>query len=260
MGGGTPTTLSPEQLDAVLDAFDAAFDTAYCTERTVEAGRPDTITAEKMSVLRAHGVDRVSVNPQSMEDDVLKAIGRRHTASDIVRAMELVSDFPYVNMDVIAGLPADTPDGFAYTLRRCVEFAPENLTVHTLSLKKGSRVLTESLTIPDADAVRAMLDFAAPALRENGYAPYYLYRQKYMSGSFENIGWGRPGTECLYNILMMSELCTILSFGAGGSTKLVDRDANRIQRLFHPKYPEEYISRAADFSPIEAFYENRISS
>ena len=256
MGGGTPTTLSPGQLSAVLDAFESAFNTAHCTERTVEAGRPDTITPEKIAVLRAHGVDRVSVNPQSMEDAVLQAIGRRHTAADVARAMELVDNFPCVNMDVIAGLPADTPDGFARTLRRCMDFDPENLTVHTLALKKGSRVLTEGLDIPAADAVRDMLDFAAPALRRHGYAPYYLYRQKYMSGSFENIGWGKPGTECLYNILMMSELCTILSFGAGGSTKLVDRDANRIQRLFHPKYPEEYISRAAgfDFAAIETFY------
>ena len=144
------------------------------------------------------------------------------------------------------------------TLRRCMAFAPDNLTVHTLALKKGSRVLTEGLTIPDAASVGEMLDFAAPVLRAAGYAPYYLYRQKYMSGSFENIGWSVPGAECLYNVLIMSELCGILSFGAGGSTKLVDRDANRIRRVFHPKYPEEYIARpekrAADFEAVAAFY------
>ncbi|MBR3570521.1 MAG: coproporphyrinogen dehydrogenase HemZ [Oscillibacter sp.] len=260
MGGGTPTTLTPRQLSDVLTAFETSFDTSYCTERTVEAGRPDTITAEKLSVLRAHGVDRVSVNPQSMEDGVLRAIGRRHTAADVERAMELASaaGFPHINMDVIAGLPADTPAGFERTLRRCVAFAPDNLTVHTLALKKGSRVLTEGLAIPDAASVGAMLDFAAPTLRGAGYAPYYLYRQKYMSGSFENIGWAKPGAECLYNIVIMSELCAILSFGAGGSTKLVDRRANRIRRLFHPKYAEEYIARpekrGADFAEIAAFY------
>ena len=258
MGGGTPTTLSPDQLSAVLTAFDNAFDTSYCTEKTVEAGRPDTITAEKMSVLREHGVDRVSVNPQSMENSVLKAIGRRHTASDVERAMALASDFPHVNMDVIAGLPADAPAGFERTLRRCVAFGPDNLTVHTLALKKGSRVLTQSLSIPDAAAVAEMLDFAAPTLRGAGYAPYYLYRQKYMSGSFENIGWSEPGAECLYNIVMMSELCSVLSFGAGGATKLINRSANQIKRLFHPKYPEEYIARPerreADFEAVAAFY------
>ena len=258
MGGGPPTTLSARQLDAVLTAFDTAFDTSYCTEKTVEAGRPDTITAEKMSVLRAHGADRVSVNPQSMEENVLRAIGRRHTAADVERAVKLASDFPHVNMDVIAGLPADTPAGFERTLRRCIAFAPDNLTVHTLALKKGSRVLTEGLAIPDAASVEAMLDFAAPTLRGNGYAPYYLYRQKYMSGSFENVGWSEPGAECLYNIVMMSELCTVLSFGAGGATKLVNRKANQIKRLFHPKYAEEYVARpegrGADFKAVAEFY------
>ena len=258
MGGGTPTTLTPEQLDAVLTAFEASFDTSYCEERTVEAGRPDTITPEKMSALRGHGVERVSVNPQSMNDDVLKAIGRRHAAADVERALRIAAGFRHVNMDLIAGLPTDTPEGFANTLRRCIAFGTDNLTVHTLALKKGSRVLTEGLAIPGAAAVGEMLDFAAPTLRAAGFAPYYLYRQKYMSGSFENIGWSKPGAECLYNIVIMSELCGILSFGAGGSTKLVDRAANKIQRLFHPKFPEEYIARPekreADFKAIAAFY------
>lgn len=243
MGGGTPTTLNPEQLFRVLTAFETSFDASDCTERTVEAGRPDTITAEKMEVLRECGVDRVSVNPQSMDDNVLKAIGRRHTADDVERAMKLASGFPHVNMDVIAGLPEDTPAGFAETLRRCIAFGPDNLTVHTLALKKGSRVMTQNLSIPDAESVGEMLEDAATALRGAGYAPYYLYRQKYMSGRFENIGWSKPDAICLYNILMMSELCGILSFGAGGAVKLVDREKNQIKRLFHAKYPEEYVSR-----------------
>jgi len=245
MGGGTPTTLTAEQMDRVLTAFEQSFDLSACDEFTVEAGRPDTITAEKMAVLRAHGVTRVSVNPQTMEDHVLAAIGRRHTAGDIEAAMELVAkyDFPHVNMDLIAGLPADTPEGFRRSLDRCMAFGTDNITVHTLALKKGSRILLEGLPIPSAEDVAAMLDYAAPVLRSAGYAPYYLYRQKYMSGSFENIGWCRPGSECWYNIDIMSELCSILSFGAGGSTKMVEPTTRHIERVFNLKYPKEYTER-----------------
>lgn len=245
MGGGTPTTLTAEQMDRVLTAFEDAFDTAFCEEITVEAGRPDTITAEKLAVLKAHGVTRVSVNPQTMEDHVLRAIGRQHTAGDIEAAMELVAKygFPHVNMDLIAGLPEDTPEGFRRSLDRCLDFGTDNVTVHTLALKKGSRILLEGLAIPGPEAVGEMLDYAAPALRAAGYGPYYLYRQKYMSGSFENIGWCRPGAECWYNIYIMSELCSILSFGAGGSTKMVEPGTNHIQRVFNLKYPKEYTER-----------------
>ena len=151
--------------------------------------------------------------------------------------------FPHVNMDLIAGLPEDTAEGFRRSLDRCLEFGTNNVTVHTLALKKGSRILLEGLTIPGPEAVGEMLDHAEPALRAAGYAPYYLYRQKYMSGSFENIGWTRPGGECLYNIYIMSELCSILSFGAGGSTKMVDSSRRQIQRRFNPKYPKEYTER-----------------
>ncbi len=245
MGGGTPTTLTADQLDRVLRAFEESFDKSACPEITVEAGRPDTITAEKLAVLKAHGVTRVSVNPQTMEDSVLRAIGRRHSADDIRRTMDLVGTygFPHVNMDLIAGLPEDTAEGFCRSLDACLEFGTDNLTVHTLSLKKGSRILLEKLRIPDADAVATMLDYAAPTLRSAGFGPYYLYRQKYMSGSFENIGWCRPGAECLYNIYIMSELCSILSFGAGGSTKMVEPGTNRIERTFNLKYPKEYTER-----------------
>ncbi len=259
MGGGTPTTLGAEQLRQVLDAFRQSFDTSACEEYTVEAGRPDTITADRMAVLRDWGVTRISVNPQSMEDRVLQAIGRRHTALDVERAMELAKAFPCVNMDLIAGLPEDTPEGFARTLERCLSFGPENLTVHTLSLKKGSRVLTEGIAIPDAASVGEMLDLAYPALRQGGYAPYYLYRQKYASGSFENTGWCRPETECRYNIYMMSELCGIFSFGAGGSTRLTDAGGRHIRRLVNPKYPAEYLQRpglatAETAEAVEDFY------
>ena len=262
MGGGTPTTLTAPQLDRVLTAFETAFGPALdaCGEITVEAGRPDTITAEKLAVLKAHGVHRISVNPQTMEESVLRAIGRRHSPGDIEEAMELAArcGFPHVNMDLIAGLPEDTAEGFRRSLERCLAFGTDNVTVHTLALKKGSRILQEGLAIPGPEAVGEMLDYAEPALREAGYAPYYLYRQKYMSGSFENIGWTRPGGECLYNIYIMSELCSILSFGAGGSTKMVDPARRLIQRRFNPKFPKEYTERPdkprsnqADFA---AFY------
>ena len=262
MGGGTPTTLTAEQMDRVLTAFEESFDLDDCEEVTVEAGRPDTITAEKLAVLKSHGVTRVSVNPQSMEDHVLRAIGRCHTAGDIDHAMELVAKygFPHVNMDLIAGLPEDTPEGFRRSLDACLKFGTDNVTVHTLALKKGSRILLEGLSIPGPEAVGEMLDYAAPVLRSAGYAPYYLYRQKYMSGSFENIGWCRPSGECWYNIDIMSELCSILSFGAGGSTKMVEPGTNHIERVFNLKYPKEYTERPekglANQAAFAAFYRN----
>ena len=260
MGGGTPTTLTAGQMDRVLTAWEASFDRDGCREVTVEAGRPDTITADKLAVLQSHGVTRISVNPQTMEDHVLRAIGRRHTAAAIDEAMELVGRyrFPHVNMDLIAGLPADSPEGFCRSLDRCLDYGTDNVTVHTLALKKGSRILLEGLPVPGPEDVAAMLDYAAPTLRGRGYAPYYLYRQKYMSGSFENIGWSHPGAQCLYNIEIMSELCSILSFGAGGSTKMVVPGTNRIQRAFNPKYPKEYIERPekclANQAEFAAFY------
>ena len=262
MGGGTPTTLTAEQMDRVLTAFEESFDILPCEEITVEAGRPGTITAEKLAVRRSHGVTRVSVNPQTMEDHVLRAIGRHHSAGDIEAAMELVDKFgfPHVNMDLIAGLPEDTPEGFRRSLDRCLSFGTDNVTVHTLALKKGSRILTEGLTIPGPEAVSEMLDYAAPVLRQAGYAPYYLYRQKYMSGSFENVGWSKSGAECWYNIDIMSELCSILSFGAGGSTKMVEPGTNHIERVFNLKYPKEYTERPekclANQAAFAAFYEN----
>ena len=260
MGGGTPTTLSPDQLHRALSAFEEAFDLSACTERTVEAGRPDTIDEDRLAVLRGHGVDRISVNPQSMDDQVLRAIGRRHTAEDVERAMELTarSGIPHVNMDLIAGLPGDRADGFARSLDRCLAFGTDSVTVHTLARKKGSRVMTEGTAVPGAETVSAMLDRASAALRAAGHAPYYLYRQKYMSGSFENVGWARPGGTCLYNVLMMSELCTVLAFGAGGTTKLVLDGGRRIRRLDSEKWAEGHLGhpekRAAVLAEVEAAY------
>ena len=245
MGGGTPTTLTAPQMDALLACVEANFDFSRLGEYTVEAGRPDTITREKLQVLKDHGVARISINPQTMEDNVLRAIGRRHSAADIEAAMETVAavGFPHVNMDLIAGLPEDTPEGFRRSLDRVMAFGTDNLTVHTLSLKKGSRITLEGTRLPTVEEVGAMLDYADPTLRAAGFAPYYLYRQKYQSGSFENVGWCKRGGEGLYNIYIMEELHSILSMGAGGSTKMVDRERNHIERVFNLKFPLEYIAR-----------------
>lgn len=250
MGGGTPTTLSAAQLDRLCAALEREFDLSALREYTVEAGRPDTITAEKLRVLRAHGVGRVSVNPQTMSDSVLEAIGRRHTAQDIVDALALVRECGgfEVNMDLIAGLPTDTAGGFSRTLDAVLSLAPENVTVHTLSLKRGSGLTLAGRPLPEAGEVRAMLDEAMERLAGSGYAPYYLYRQKNMAGGFENVGWARPGTENLYNICIMEELCSILAMGAGGSTKLVADGGKRIKRFIAPKYPQEYINAAPGFA------------
>ena len=262
MGGGTPTTLSAGQMDALLTAVNKAFDLSGCVEYCIEAGRPDTIDREKLQVLLDHGADRISVNPQSLEPQVLRAIGRQHSPEDIEKAMTLATSmgFPHVNLDLIAGLPADTPEGFRRTLDKCLTFGADNITVHTLSLKKGSRILLEGLPIPTAEAVAEMLDYADPALRARGFAPYYLYRQKYMSGSFENVGWCISGAEGLYNIYIMEELHSILSLGAGGSTKMVDAQRNRIERVFHPKFPLEYIQRpeklAENLESFRRFHES----
>ncbi|MBE6918592.1 MAG: coproporphyrinogen dehydrogenase HemZ [Ruminococcaceae bacterium] len=264
MGGGTPTTLSAQQMDRLLEHLNRSFDLSGCVEYCIEAGRPDTIDRDKLQVLLDRGADRISVNPQSLEDHVLAAIGRKHSAADIERTMELVAsmNFPHVNMDLIAGLPEDTPAGFRRTLDKCLSYGADNITVHTLALKKGSRILLEGSKIPTAEEVGAMLDYANPTLRAHGFAPYYLYRQKYMSGSFENVGWCISGAEGLYNIYIMEELHSILSLGAGGSTKMVDAKRGRIERVFHAKFPTEYIQRpeklAENLSAFRSFHEEML--
>ena len=244
-GGGTPTTLSAPQLDRLMGEIADSIDLSACTEYTVEAGRPDTITREKLEVLFRRGCGRVSVNPQTMQDHVLAAMGRAHRAEDIRKAYALARDsgIPCVNMDLIAGLPADSVDGFRSSLDQVLAMEPENITVHTLAMKKGSRLMEEGADVPSDDDVAAMLEYAWSALRGAGQIPYYLYRQKYMSGSFENVGWCLPGAESLYNICMMEELHTIVSLGGGGVTKLVDRHTGYIQRVANAKYPQEYIQK-----------------
>lgn len=242
MGGGTPTTLSAQELHELCSKLETAFDFASVREYTVEAGRPDTITKEKLETLKTHGVTRVSVNPQTMEDAVLEAIGRKHTAQDVLNALKIVSDVGgfEINMDLIAGLPLDTSETFGKTLDTVLALYPENITVHTLALKKGSGIMLGNTPRPSAEDVGSMIDHANSALFKAGYKPYYLYRQKYMSGGFENIGWQRSHTENIYNICIMEELCSIISMGGGASTKLC-LGSGRIERIFDPKYPAEYI-------------------
>lgn len=252
-GGGTPTTLSAEQLEKLCSALETGFDLSGLKEYTVEAGRPDTITKEKLEVLKKHGVDRISVNPQTMQDAVLETIGRKHTAQDIRDALALtrsVGGFS-VNMDLIAGLPSDTVEGFCGTMEQVLALEPENITVHTLSMKKGSALMKEKETVPTAEEVAEMLKTAYGRLREKGYTPYYLYRQKNMSGGFENTGWTKPGHVNVYNICMMEELCSILAAGGGGSTKLIRAEGGKNIRITAPKYPLEYIEQ------IEKICENK---
>lgn len=247
VGGGTPTTLSASQLDRLLAAAEAHLPLAGCREMTVEAGRPDTITREKLEVLREHGIERISINPQTMSDQVLQAIGRRHTARDIREAFCTARevDFACINMDLIAGLPQDSVEGFRDSLEEVLALRPENITVHTLAMKKGSRLMEEGGALPSGEETARMVDLSLEALEGAGYRPYYLYRQKYMSGGLENVSWCLPGTENHYNIIMMEELQSVLSLGAGGVTKLVDRSSGRIVRLTNPKYPHDYLAMSA---------------
>ena len=244
VGGGTPTTLSAKQLERLFQAAYGHLPLERCVEYTVEAGRPDTIDREKLEVLRDQGVGRISINPQTLEGPVLEAIGRKHTPGDILEAYSLARQvgFDSINMDLIAGLPRDSFGGFCRSLEGVLDMGPENITVHTLALKKGSRLMEEGGALPSGGETARMLDFSREVLRERGYLPYYLYRQKYMSGSLENVGWCLPGKESVYNIVMMEELQTVVSIGGGGVTKLVDRETGRILRLPNPKYPHDYLT------------------
>lgn len=243
IGGGTPTTLSAHQMDRLLNGIHDAFDLTRCLEFTVEGGRPDTLDAEKLMRIRSGGADRMSINPQTMEDSVLLSCGRPHQGSDVLRAYREAREagFNAINMDLIAGLPTDTLDGFRRSLDTVISLNPENITVHTLALKKGADLFERREQLPDMKAVEAMVDYASDTLRSLDYKPYYLYRQKYMSGSFENVGWSRNGSDCLYNIYMMEELHTIVSLGGGGMSKL-NLPGGKLCRFHNPKFPEQYIT------------------
>ena len=242
IGGGTPTSLSADQLRQLMGTVRANFDLSKVVEYTVEAGRPDCTDAEKLAVIKEYGATRISINPQTLSDEVLAAIGRRHTAQDVLDCFAQARRLGHgnINMDLIAGLPLDTPARFAQTLQGVLALAPENITVHTLTLKRASNLVIEHAPNAYGDVAR-MLDSCA-LLGENGYEPYYLYRQKGTLQNLENTGYTRPGYAGLYNVFIMEEVHTILSAGAGGSTKLVGPDGH-IRRIFNHKYPLEYIER-----------------
>ena len=213
----------------------------------MEGGRPDTLNEEKLRTIFEHGADRMSINPQTMEDHVLRACARPHKAADVVRAYQeaVNAGFKAINMDLIAGLPEDTVEGFKRSLDTVASLNPANITVHTLALKKGADLFEKRVKLPTAEEVTEMVAYANETLRSLGYKPYYLYRQKYMSGSFENVGWSRDGLDCLYNIYMMEEIHTILSLGGGGMNKVNFPDGS-LQRFHNPKFPEQYIEMIDD--------------
>ena len=244
MGGGTPTVLTAKQLDRVLSTVNESFDMTGVRELTVEAGRPDTITAEKLAVLKKNGVGRISINPQTMDDEVLAAIGRKHTAEDIKTAFAMAKtfDFDSINMDLISGLPGDNMEKFRKTIAEVITMNPDNITLHTLTVKHGANLapMAQSVFAATADA---MNEYAYGEFAKAGYFPYYLYRQKGTVDNLENVGFCKPGKEGTYNIFIMDETHTILSAGAGGVTKLKAPYDKKIERIFNFKYPYEYIER-----------------
>lgn len=247
IGGGTPTSITAEELEFLLGAVARHFDTNALYEFCVEAGRPDTITKEKLRVLKQYGVTRISINPQTMHARTLKLIGRSHTPEDIKTAFELArqAGFASINADLIAGLPGETLEDFLQTLAEINQYAPENITVHTMSVKRGS-ALHESLSdydLTNAETVYAMLDASQEFMQRTGRAPYYLYRQKNMLGNLENVGYSRTGHESIYNVNIMEEVQSILALGCGGSSKAVDSTGDKIERVYNFKAPIEYIDR-----------------
>lgn len=246
-GGGTPTTLSAEQLDTVLGTVNNSFDMSTCREFTVEAGRPDTIDIAKLFALKENKVDRISINPQTVNDEVLKTIGRKHTAQQFFDAFELARKcgFDNINTDLIAGLPTDTPESFKNSLDSIVRLNAECITVHTLCMKRASRLTTEGVTLDlqQARDAREMLAYTQNILGQNEYIPYYMYRQSRMVGNLENVGWSKRGFESLYNVYVMDETHTILACGSGGVTKLKRNNPDYLERIFNFKYPYEYIDR-----------------
>lgn len=246
-GGGTPTTLNAEQLDTVLRTVNKSFDMSTCREFTVEAGRPDTIDIAKLFALKENKVDRISINPQTVNDEVLKTIGRKHTAQQFFDAFELARKcgFDNINTDLIAGLPTDTPESFKNSLDSIVRLNAECITVHTLCMKRASRLTTEGVTLDlqQARDAREMLAYTQNILGQNEYIPYYMYRQSRMVGNLENVGWSKKGFESLYNVYVMDETHTILACGSGGVTKLKRNNPDYLERIFNFKYPYEYIDR-----------------
>ena len=252
-GGGTPTTLSAGQLDMLLTELERQFDLSACRELTVEAGRPDSITYEKLCVLKAHHVDRISINPQTMNQQTLDLIGRRHTVEQIEEAFALAgkAGLDNINMDMILGLPGENKEMVQHTLEKIKALAPESLTVHSLAIKRaaGLNIWREKYLDLQMDNSDEIVSMAADYAHQMGHQPYYMYRQKNMAGNFENVGYSKPGLECIYNILIMEEKQTIIAMGAGASTKIVFQNeteggqAGRIERIENVKDVTNYIQR-----------------
>ncbi len=247
IGGGTPTSLTAEQLDKIMAAVSETFDLSNILEYTVEAGRPDTITAEKLKVIKKNGASRISVNPQTMNDETLRLIGRKHTVDDIKRVFYEARSIGHdnINMDLILGLPGEGEAEVKNTMEEIKKLSPESLTVHTLAVKRASRLKE---TLGEYDLAKAMLmenilGLSAKGAAEMGLAPYYMYRQKNMLGSFENVGYAKKGFESIYNVVIMEETQSIYAAGAGASTKLYDPETDRIERIFNVKNVDEYIGR-----------------
>ena len=247
IGGGTPTSLSAEQLETLMNAIKENFDIENIREYTVEAGRPDTITIEKLNAIKLGGATRISINPQTMNDAVLENIGRKHTADETVTAFHLAREagFDNINMDLIAGLPGDTYESFCETIKKIKELDPESVTIHTLSLKRSStmNVNGEYPQLKIGEEASKMLDFGKEELEKSNLYPYYMYRQSKMVGNLENVGYSKPGFEGLYNVYIMDETHTILACGASAVTKLRKFGYNYIERVYNFKYPYEYINR-----------------
>ncbi len=247
IGGGTPTTLTAEQLADLLKTVEESIDQRGVKEFTVEAGRPDTITYEKLEVIHRHGIRRISINPQSMKERTLELIGRQHKPEDITRAFQIAEQvgIPIVNADLIAGLPEETPQDFAETLAEIIALDPKNITVHTLAVKRASRLVEvdKDFHYKQSETVAKMLKIAKKKLKDAGYRPYYLYRQKHMAGAFENVGYCKEDTPSLYNIRIMEEKQTIIALGAGGISKMYYPGENRLERVPNVSNYEIYISR-----------------
>ena len=261
-GGGTPTALDEEALENIFKAIENSCDLRDVKEYTVEAGRPDTVYREKLSVLKNHGVSRISINPQTFNDEVLAAIGRRHTSEQTVNAYNLAREmgFDNINGDLIASLPKDTPKSFRESVKRATEMGFESITVHTLAKKRSSDLAAGKSEITDTVKTTAeMLKTAETLLRNAEYHPYYMYRQSKSAGNFENVGYSKKGKESLYNIFMMEEIHSVFAVGGGAVTKLKEPHGSYIERVYNFKYPYEYISRFGETlerkNRIPEFYE-----
>ena len=247
MGGGTPTSLSASQMDRLLTKLEQCFHIDLAAEATIEAGRPDSFTPEKLKVIRAHGIERISINPQTMNQKTLDAIGRRHTVAQVLEAFDMASaiGFKNINMDLIAGLPGEHLEDFERTLEEIKKLSPESLTVHALAIKRAAALNTEETYAAriGVEETNDMISAGFEAAVSMGMRPYYMYRQKNIAGNLENVGYARPGCEGLYNMLIMEEKQSILALGAGASTKMAVREENRIERIENVKSVKDYIER-----------------